>query len=76
CAQAPSGTAFGEKLNRAAFTAGGLAAAGHITLPECADLLTDAANAARPGRQRRNRLVIDSALRAGSHRPIHPKGRS
>ncbi|MEU8437321.1 bifunctional DNA primase/polymerase [Streptomyces sp. NPDC029216] len=76
CAQATSGTAFSEKLNRAAFTAGGLAAAGHITLPECADLLTDAANAARPGQPRRNQLVIDSALRAGSHRPIHPKGRS
>ncbi|WP_420082623.1 bifunctional DNA primase/polymerase (plasmid) [Streptomyces sp. JL4002] len=76
CAYAPSGTAFSEKLNRAAFTAGGLAAAGHITLPECIDLLTGAANAARPDRQRRNQLVIDSALRAGSHRPIHPKGRS
>ncbi|MFE0606618.1 bifunctional DNA primase/polymerase [Streptomyces sp. NPDC058892] len=76
CAHAPSGTAFSEKLNRAAFTAGGLEAAGHITLPECTDLLTDAANAARPDRQRRNQLAIDSALRAGSHRPIHPKGRS
>lgn len=76
CAHAPSGTAFSEKLNRAAFTAGGLAAGGHITLPECARLLAEAADAARPGRARRNRLVIDSALRAGSHRPIHPKGRS
>ncbi|WP_425580119.1 bifunctional DNA primase/polymerase [Streptomyces polychromogenes] len=76
CAQAPSGTAFSEKLNRAAFTAGGLAAGGHITPAECADLLTEAANAARPGQSRRSQLVIDSALRAGSHRPIHPKGRS
>ncbi|MFJ3876811.1 bifunctional DNA primase/polymerase [Streptomyces sp. NPDC090077] len=75
CAHAPSGTAFSEKLNRAAFTAGGLAAAGHITLPECAGLLTEAADAARPDRSRRSQLVIDSALRAGSHRPIHPKGR-
>ncbi|MGE7386955.1 bifunctional DNA primase/polymerase [Streptomyces sp. NPDC004126] len=76
CAHAPSGTAFGEKLNRAAFTAGGLAAGGHITLPECVGLLAEAADAARPARAGRNRLVIDSALRAGSHRPIHPKGRS
>lgn len=76
CAHAPSGTAFSEKLNRAAFTAGGLAAAGHITLPECAGLLGEAAAAARPDRPRRNQLVIDSALRAGSSRPIHPKGRS
>ncbi|MGW1520885.1 bifunctional DNA primase/polymerase [Streptomyces sp. NPDC002287] len=76
CAQTPSGTAFSEKLNRAAFTAGGLAAGGHITLPECAALLTDAADAARPHQSRRNQLVIDSGLRAGSNRPIHPKGRS
>ncbi|MFF2198577.1 bifunctional DNA primase/polymerase [Streptomyces sp. NPDC058157] len=76
CAHAPSGTAFSDKLNRAAFTAGGLAAAGHITLPECAALLTEAAHTARPAQPRRNQLVIDSALRAGSHRPIHPEGRS
>ncbi|MEU8777151.1 bifunctional DNA primase/polymerase [Streptomyces sp. NPDC048606] len=76
CATTPSGTAFTEKLNRAAFTAGGLAAAGHITQAECAGLLTAAADAARPRQSRRNRLVIDSALRAGGNRPIHPKGRS
>ncbi|MET9610380.1 bifunctional DNA primase/polymerase [Streptomyces sp. NPDC006512] len=76
CATTPSGTAFTEKLNRAAFTAGGLSAAGHITQAECAGLLAEAADAARPEHSRRNQLVIDSALRAGGNRPIHPKGRS
>ncbi|MFF4369410.1 bifunctional DNA primase/polymerase [Streptomyces sp. NPDC001594] len=76
CARTPSGTAFSEKLNRAAFTAGGLAAGGHLTEAECTGLLTEAADAARPAQSRRNRLVIESALRAGSNRPIHPKGRS
>ncbi|MEU9377159.1 bifunctional DNA primase/polymerase [Streptomyces sp. NPDC048255] len=76
CAATPSGAAFTEKLNRAAFTAGGLAAGGHITPAECASLLIEAADAARPHQSRRNSLVIDSALRAGSNRPIHPKGRS
>lgn len=76
CATAPSGTAFSEKLNRAAFTAGGLAAAGHVSLPQCLTMLTEAADLARPEQSRRNRLIIDSALRAGSNRPIHPKGRS
>ncbi|MFJ5548696.1 bifunctional DNA primase/polymerase [Streptomyces sp. NPDC093225] len=76
CAQNPTGTAFSEKLNRAAFTAGGLAAGGHLTQHETLDLLTAAADAARPQQPRRNRHIIDSALRAGSTRPIHPKGRS
>ncbi|MEU8464078.1 bifunctional DNA primase/polymerase [Streptomyces sp. NPDC029003] len=76
CASAPSGTAFTEKLNRAAFTAGGLAAAGHIQHADCAGLLAAAADAARPHQSRRNQLVIDSALRAGGTRPIHPEGRS
>ncbi|MFD9676024.1 DNA primase, partial [Streptomyces sp. NPDC059981] len=76
CASAPSGTAFTEKLNRAAFTAGGLAAAGHLQHADCAGLLAAAADAARPHQSRRNQLVIDSALRAGGTRPIHPEGRS
>ncbi|ARF81611.1 hypothetical protein B6264_24300 [Kitasatospora aureofaciens] len=65
-----------DRLNRAASTGGGLAAAGHIALPACATLLPGAAYAGRPTQPRRDQLVIDSALRAGSHRPIHPGGRS
>ncbi|MER7000487.1 bifunctional DNA primase/polymerase [Streptomyces sp. NPDC000410] len=76
CADTPTGAAFTEKLNRAAFTAGGLAAAGHVAHDRCTALLTEAAEYARPQQTRKNQLVIDSAFRAGRSRPIHPKGRS
>lgn len=76
CAHTPAGAGFSEKLNRAGFTAAGLAAGGHISEAECLGLLAEAAEAARPAQSRRNQLIIDSAFRAGSSRPIHPKGRS
>ncbi|WUC69296.1 bifunctional DNA primase/polymerase (plasmid) [Streptomyces sp. NBC_00667] len=75
CGASPAGTAFSEKLNRAAFTAGGLAASGHLTGAEARELLLDAANQARPHQPRRNVLIVDTGLRAGSDRPIHPKER-
>ncbi|MET9963058.1 bifunctional DNA primase/polymerase [Streptomyces sp. NPDC006326] len=75
CAASPSGTAFSEKLNRAAFTAGGLAAAGHLGEAECRRLLLEAADLARPHQTRRNALIVDAGLRAGSDRPIQPKDR-
>ncbi|MER7466169.1 bifunctional DNA primase/polymerase [Streptomyces sp. NPDC097981] len=76
CGASSSGTAFSEKLNRAAFTAGGLAAAGHLTAPECRQLLLEAADHARPHQPRRNVLIVDAGLRAGSDRPIQPKERT
>lgn len=75
CAAAPEGTAFTEKLNRAAYTAGGLIAAGHLTEDLARDLLTTAADAARPNRSRHSLTVIASALSAGAARPLHLKGR-
>ncbi|MFF6946825.1 DNA primase, partial [Streptomyces lavendulae] len=75
CGVSPSGTAFSEKLNRAAFTAGGLAAAGHFTESEAHRLLLEAADHARPHQPRRNRLIVEAGFRAGTKRPIHPKGR-
>ncbi|MGW0393785.1 bifunctional DNA primase/polymerase [Streptomyces sp. NPDC003042] len=75
CGASPAGTAFSEKLNRAAFTAGGLAAAGHLTAGECRGLLLEAADQARPHQPRRNVLIVEAGLRAGSDRPIHPKER-
>ncbi|MEU9148160.1 bifunctional DNA primase/polymerase [Streptomyces sp. NPDC048349] len=75
CAARPEGTAFSEKLNRAAFTAGGLVAAGHLTAGECRHLLLEAAEHARPHQPRRNVLIVEAGLRAGSDRPIHPKER-
>ncbi|MET9535066.1 MULTISPECIES: bifunctional DNA primase/polymerase [unclassified Streptomyces] len=75
CAAAPEGTAFTEKLNRAAYTAGGLVASGHLTETQARDLLITAADAARPNRSRHSLTVIASALSAGAARPLHLKGR-
>ena len=75
CAAALEGTAFTEKLNRAAYTAGGLIAAGHLTESQARDLLTAAADTARPHRSRHSLAVITSALSAGASRPLHLKGR-
>lgn len=75
CGTAAEGTAFTEKLNRAAYTAGGLVAGGHLTESQAQDLLTAAADRARPHRSRHSLTVIASALSAGAARPFHPEGR-
>ncbi|MFF2653543.1 bifunctional DNA primase/polymerase [Streptomyces sp. NPDC058045] len=76
CAARPEGTAFTEKLNRAAYTAGGLAAAGHVTEERVRLQLTEAADLARPWQQARNEKIICDGLIAGAARPFHPEGRS
>ncbi|MEU9704499.1 bifunctional DNA primase/polymerase [Streptomyces sp. NPDC047981] len=76
CAANPTGMAFTEKLNRAAFTAGGLVQGGHLAEAECRDLLLRAAAEARPHQPGRNARIVESGLRAGSARPIHPKERT
>ncbi|MFD8599175.1 bifunctional DNA primase/polymerase [Kitasatospora sp. NPDC059646] len=76
CAAAPEGTGFSEKLNRAAFAAGGLAAAGLLTEDRAEELLKSAAHNARPHQERRTESIIRSALAAGARRPLHPRGRS
>ncbi|MET8944876.1 bifunctional DNA primase/polymerase [Streptomyces sp. NPDC004542] len=76
CAAAPEGTGFTEKLNRAAYTAGGLVAAGHLTEADARAPLLQAAHQARPWQTGRNEKIVDTALAAGSARPFHPQGRS
>ncbi len=76
CVTVAEGAAFTEKLNRAAFTAGGLAAAGHLDEHEARALLEDFANRARPHQQSRNARIISDALAAGTARPLDPRGRS
>jgi hypothetical protein len=76
CAATPEGAAFTEKLNKAAYTAGGLAAAGHLDEHSARALLLAAAEAARPWQSARNERIIDDALAAGSTRPLHLEGRS
>jgi hypothetical protein len=75
CAAAPEGTGFTEKLNRAAYTAGGLSAAGHFDEPTVREQLLHAADSARPAQHSRNARIIDSGLAAGATRPFHPEGR-
>ncbi|MGW2706661.1 bifunctional DNA primase/polymerase [Streptomyces sp. NPDC001340] len=76
CAAVPEGAAFSEKLNRAAYTAGGLVAAGLLSASDAERALRDAADYARPGQERRSGAIIRSGLSAGSHRPLTPGGRS
>ncbi|MEU8708391.1 bifunctional DNA primase/polymerase [Streptomyces sp. NPDC048565] len=74
CAVHAEGTGFTEKLNRAAYTAGGLAGAGHLNQAQARQELAEAAHYARPHQNRRNETIIDAALSAGASRPFHPKG--
>ncbi len=76
CGSFSEGAAFTEKLNRAAFTAGGLAAAGHLDESVIRDLLTATAHAARPRQPAHNEKIIHDGLAAGAARPLHLKGRS
>ncbi|GAB2618239.1 hypothetical protein GCM10027168_58210 [Streptomyces capparidis] len=75
CAAAAEGTGFTEKLNRAAYTAGGLVAAGHLEEAAVRSRLLDAANQARPWQTARNEKIIDDGLAAGAARPFHLEGR-
>jgi hypothetical protein len=71
CATAPQGTGFSDKLNRAAYTAGGLIAAGQLSRQEAEQALHDIAAHARPGQERRAAQIIRSGLDAGQQRPLH-----
>ncbi|MFE9966456.1 bifunctional DNA primase/polymerase [Streptomyces sp. NPDC005525] len=76
CAATAEGAGFTEKLNRAAFTAGGLASAGHLEERAVRELLTAAADEARPWQASRNAKIITDGLAAGAARPLHLEGRS
>ncbi|MGW2236723.1 bifunctional DNA primase/polymerase [Streptomyces sp. NPDC001759] len=70
CAAVSEGAAFSEKLNRAAYTAGGLVAGGHLLADEAERMLRMAAEDARPGQERRCAAIIRSGLNAGLRRPL------
>nr|WP_237694645.1 bifunctional DNA primase/polymerase [Streptomyces sp. SID2563] len=76
CASVPEGAAFSEKLNRAAYTAGGLVAAGHLSEDEAVRQLRDAAGLARPDQERRSLAIIRGGLGAGRLRPLALGGRA
>lgn len=76
CAAVPEGAAFSAKLNRAAYTAGGLVAGGHLSESEAEQALREAAEQARPGQDRRYGAIIRSGLDAGLLRPLFLGGRA
>ncbi len=76
CAAVREGAGFTEKLNRAAYTAGGLVAAGHLAEDVALRVLEKAAARARPGQERRCAAVIRSGLKAGLARPMSLGGRA
>ncbi|MFE1444093.1 bifunctional DNA primase/polymerase [Streptomyces sp. NPDC058739] len=76
CGAAAQGTAFTEKLNRAAYTAGGLSAAGHLDPQAARGQILHAANTARPWQTARNEKIVDDGMTAGAARPFHLEGRS
>ncbi|PJN36664.1 DNA primase [Streptomyces sp. CB02959] len=75
CSTAPAGTGFADKLNRAAYTAGGLAAAGLIDQHAAQEALLATAAYARPGQHQRALSIIRSGMTAGARQPLFPGGR-
>jgi hypothetical protein len=70
CGALAEGAAFTDKLNRAAYTAGGLVAAGHLAEQDAKTALMAAAGQVRPGQDRRALQIILSGMDAGSRRPL------
>ncbi|MFF2328689.1 MULTISPECIES: bifunctional DNA primase/polymerase [unclassified Streptomyces] len=75
CGQVSEGAGFSDALNRAAYTLGGLVAAGRLTQDTAERALREAAAAARPGQEHRAEQIIRSGLTAGLKRPLHPGSR-
>lgn len=75
CATTASGAGFTDKLNRAAYTAGGLCAAGAADPTRVQQLLEEVAEHVRPGQHRRSAQIIGSGFAAGLQRPLVPGGR-
>lgn len=75
CGRASEGTGFSDALNRAAYTIGGLAAAGRVHQEQAVEALRQAARTVRPGQERRIDQIIISGLNAGLKRPLSGGGR-
>lgn len=75
CGQMTEGAGFSDTLNRAAYTLGGLVAAGRVAQEEAEQALKETAAAARPGQERRIEQIIRSGLAAGLKRPLYDSGR-
>lgn len=75
CGQVAEGAGFSDTLNRAAYTLGGLVAAGRISREEAEQALKEAAVKARPGQETRIQQIIGSGLAAGLKKPLYATGR-
>lgn len=75
CGEIAEGAGFSDILNRAAYTLGGLVAAGRLDRQEAEQALKDAAAAARPGQELRSEQIIRSGLTAGLQKPLYTSGR-
>ncbi|MFJ1876908.1 bifunctional DNA primase/polymerase [Streptomyces chartreusis] len=75
CGLVPEGAGFSETLNRAAFTLGGLVAAGRLDQDKAERALQAAATAARPAQERRNTYIIRSGMDAGLKHPLYARSR-
>ncbi|OEJ21528.1 DNA primase [Streptomyces agglomeratus] len=76
CANVTEGAGFSDKLNRAAYTIGGLVAAGHLSQDAAEQTLREVAAMTRPGQDRRYDQIIRSGMTAGSRRPLDPGSRT
>ncbi|NJP95973.1 bifunctional DNA primase/polymerase [Nonomuraea sp. FMUSA5-5] len=76
CAAVDEGAGFTAKLNRAAYTAGGLVAGGYLSRQDAEQELTRAARHARAGQENRSAKIIASGLTRGATRPLYLQGRS
>ncbi|MFJ9434926.1 bifunctional DNA primase/polymerase [Streptomyces sp. NPDC101490] len=72
CAFVPEGAGFSGRLNRAAYTAGGLVGAGRLSGADAESALLAAALHARPAQERRALGIIRGAMNAGRQRPLMP----
>lgn len=72
CGSVPQGAGFSDRLNRAAYTLGGLIAAGALPHDATERALLSTAVEARPGQHHRAAQIIRSGLRAGMQRPLYP----
>lgn len=73
CERLPEGSGWSTKLNKAAFTMGGLVAAGLVVSDADAHrALVDAAMQARPQREKEAHRIIQSGLIAGQRQPLNP----
>ncbi|MFI5618058.1 bifunctional DNA primase/polymerase [Streptomyces sp. NPDC051567] len=75
CGRTEHSAGFSEKLNRAAYTVGGLVAAGHLSASDGERALQEVADRARPGQQARVRQIIASGMTAGQSKPLYAGGR-